>query len=144
MPGQQAFHLALDVPLQGPGAEERVAALPDDEIPGTVGDGELQAPGGHAAFQVLEEQGDDGLHVLARQRPEEHDLVQPVQEFGPERGLEQPIQRLLRLRADGAVGGHAVQEQIAAQVTGQDDDGILEVHRPALAVGDAAVVQHLQ
>ena len=36
-------------------------------------------------------------------------------------------------------------EQIfRSEIGGKNDDGILEVHRPALGIGDAAIVQHLQ
>ena len=37
-----------------------------------------------------------------------------------------------------------VQNDVTAQIRGQDDDRVLEVHGTALAVGDAAIVQHLQ
>jgi hypothetical protein len=35
-------------------------------------------------------------------------------------------------------------DQVRAQVAGHHDHGVLEVHRAALAVGQAAIVQHLQ
>ena len=37
-----------------------------------------------------------------------------------------------------------MRQDIAAQVRGQHDDGVLEVHRAALAVGQPPVVEHLQ
>ena len=37
-----------------------------------------------------------------------------------------------------------IQNGLAGNVAGQDDDAVGEVHRPALAVRDAAVVQHLE
>ncbi len=33
---------------------------------------------------------------------------------------------------------------IRSEVGGHDDDGIAEIHRPSLTVGEAAVVEHLQ
>ncbi|CAN4011755.1 DUF4179 domain-containing protein, partial [Dysosmobacter welbionis] len=35
-------------------------------------------------------------------------------------------------------------EAAGTDVAGHDDDGVLEVHRPALRVGDPAVIQKLQ
>ena len=61
--------------------------------------------------------------LVARQRLEDDDLVDPVHELGPE-VLEQ-----LRLRAD---------------VRGHDHDRVAEVDRPALAVGQPSVVEQLQ
>ena len=54
---------------------------------------------------------------------EDDDLVDPVQELGPE------------------VVAHRVGR---ADVRGHDQDGVAEVDRAALAVGEAAVVEHLQ
>jgi hypothetical protein len=45
---------------------------------------------------------------------------------------------------DSTVRTYAVQDNVRAQVGGQNDDGVLEVHRPAVAVRNASVVQHLQ
>ena len=88
-------------------------------------------------------------HLLLGQALVVDDLVQAVQELGAELRLEQGVDLLLGLVAQ-LVGAlcpallQIVQDDVAAQVGGQDDDGVLEVHRAALAVGDAAVVQHLQ
>ena len=57
------------------------------------------------------------------ERLEDDDLVDPVQELGPE------VLAHLLGRAD---------------VRGHDQDGVAEVDRAALAVGEAAVVEHLQ
>ena len=39
---------------------------------------------------------------------------------------------------------HLLEQEVAADVRGHDHDGVLEVHRAALAVGQAAVVKKLQ
>jgi len=49
-----------------------------------------------------------------------------------------------RLGFDFAVGGDAVEQMVRSDVGGHDDHRIAEIHRPALRIGDAAVVQHLQ
>ena len=75
------------------------------------------------------------------ERLEEDDLVDPVQELGPERRLELAHRERLDLRA--VVVGQ-LQQVLAADVARHDDDGVLEVDRAALAVGEPAVVEHLQ
>ena len=43
------------------------------------------------------------------------------------------------------VGVHVlVHEELRAEVGGHDQDRVLEVHGPALAIGQAAIVEHLQ
>ena len=77
----------------------------------------------------------------------EHDhLVDPVQELGPElqpQGVgDLALHRLVGLgvaRAD-ARGG----DDLRADVAGHDHERVLEVDRPALAVGQAPVVEHLE
>ena len=43
-----------------------------------------------------------------------------------------------------ALGRRALGDELAAEVRRHDDDGVLEVDRPALAVGQPAVVEQLQ
>ena len=66
---------------------------------------------------------DDRAELLAGERFEDHDLVDPVQELGPE-----PL---------GQVLGRA-------NVRGHDHDRVAEVDRAAMAVGQPAVVEQLQ
>ena len=82
--------------------------------------------------------------MLLRKRRVEDDLVQPVQKLGPELPLEQAVDLLARFLGELAVRADALEDDAAAQVRGEDDDGVLKVHRPALRIGDAAVVQYLQ
>ena len=87
-----------------------------------------------------------------RQLVEDDDVVDAVEELGAEVLLELVLDLVLhplvarrrvvawaakpRLTALGDVAG--------AEVGGHDDDGVLEVHDPALAVGQPAVLQDLQ
>ena len=68
--------------------------------------------------------------------------VQPVQEFRTEMGADD----LHHLRLDllDALAVSKAGQEMAAEVRGQDDDRVGEIHRPALAVGEAAVVEHLE
>ena len=85
---------------------------------------DVDAALGHAHDQPGDLEVDDLAQLLARERVELDDVVEPVDELGLER----------QLRAVPA----------ARDVRGHDQDGVLEVHRAALAVGQAAVVHHLQ
>ena len=72
---------------------------------------------------------------------EHHRLVNPVQELGPEIVLQLVGDRVLDVL--GRLADHGLDDR-RANVAGHDDDGVLEVHRSPLAVGQPAVVQHLQ
>ena len=143
------FDVSLDVPLQGAGAVNRVIAAVDDGILGCVGDDQIQLLVGQALAQVGQHQIDDGADFLFRQALVVDDIVEAVQELGAELPLEQLVDGALCLIrqlvfAVGTALFQIFQNQVRAEVRRQDDDGVLEVHRAALAVGDAAVVQHLQ
>ena len=78
--------------------------------------------------------------LVLGQRGEDHDVVQPVEELrleGRPHRLQHPLPLLL-------LGQRRVDQELAAQVGGEDQDGVAEVDRPALAVGQPAVVQHLE
>ena len=83
------------------------------------------------------------VDVVPCQRLVEHNLVQPVEELGPEGTLEQLVHLGAGLGADLTVRADAVQQVLAAQVGGEDDDRVLEIHCPALTVRNTAVVQNL-
>ena len=89
-------------------------------------------------------QVDDLGHILLGQGLVEHDLVQTVEEFRPEGAAQQCANLLLCAFLNGAVCVDAVQDILRAEVGGQDQNGVLEVHRSALRIGDPAIVQHLQ
>ena len=57
--------------------------------------------------------------------------------------LQQTVHRFPGFRPDFPVF-NPVENIFTAQVAGHDQDRVLEIHRPALAVGDPAVIQHLQ
>jgi len=88
-------------------------------------------------------------HLVARELVEHDRLVDAVQELGPEVLLERLVDLLAHLlvgdrlvglgEADGGlpqIGG--------AEVRRHDDDGVLEVDRATLRVGQPAVLQDLQ
>jgi len=71
---------------------------------------------------------------------EYHDVVHAVEELGPEM-VAQHTQHLFRLFFMGIL---RTVEYLAAQIGGHDHDGVLEVDRAPLAVGDSPVIQELQ
>ena len=84
-------------------------------------------------------QGNDLPQLFLGEPLEDEDVVHPVQELRlevePER-LHDPVPQDFFVADLGDI--------LAADVGGHDDDGVLKVHRPAVAVGEAAVVQDLE
>ena len=135
--------MGLEVTLEGTGAEIRIEATVDDGIQGGVGELHLQLAGFETAVQVIDHQADDGADILAGEGLVIHDFINPVEEFGTEVGLQQTVHGFPGFRPDFPVFD-AVEDILAAQVAGHDEDGVLEIHGAALAVGDAAVVENLE
>ena len=83
---------------------------------------------------------------------EDDDLVDAVQELGAEGLLQLLAQPSLDLLILAHLGRGAKAERVApllvrpgrADVGGHDDDGVAEVHRSTVAVGQSTVVQDLQ
>ena len=73
---------------------------------------------------------------------EQYDLVQPVQEFRPEMSAHDVHN--LRLDLLHVLPVFQRGEMLAAQVGRQNDQRIREVDGAALAIGQAAIVQHLK
>ena len=71
-------------------------------------------------------------------------VVHAVQEFGAEVAAEFGHHLEADAFLDFAGLARVLNQQRAAEVRGHDDDRIAEIHRAALAVGEAAVVEDLQ
>src|SRR5882724_8277576 len=136
---QRVLDQPLDRPLERPRPERRVVALAGDDRFRGLGDLEPDAPGGQAPTQVLELDVDDTLDLLPAERREDHDLVDPVEELRTQR-----VAQLLHQERPHLLGLLVLPEDMAAEVGGHDHDGVAEVHRAALAVGEPPVVEHLQ
>ena len=91
------------------------------------------------ADEQLDLELDDLGDVLAAEPVEDHGLVDPVQELGLE-GCGEHVVDPLADRLVDLLGG----DLLRADVRGHDQDRVREVDRPALAVGQAAVVHDLQ
>ena len=73
---------------------------------------------------------------------EQDDLVEPIQEFGAEVSAHH-VHHLRLYILDVLPVFHLCQE-LAAQVAGEDDQRVGEIDHPALPVGQAAIVEHLE
>ncbi len=76
---------------------------------------------------------------------EDDDLVDPVEELGSEDRAQRVDDLVLHAFVGAVVRAAGVaRDELAADVAGHDQDGVAEVDRPALAVGQASVIKHLQ
>ena len=81
------------------------------------------------------------VELLAAQRAEDHDVVEPVEELRLEVRRGRPPCTASRRRSSGTDWSAMSCEP---EVRRQDQDRVPEVDRAALAVGEPAVVEHLQ
>ena len=95
-------------------------------------------------MQLLEHDVRDTEEVFLRQMVEGDDLVHTVEKFRPQEALQCLHGLLLHLVAVAAAKAHAADISFGTGVGGHDNDGVLEVHHPALGVRNASVVQHLK
>jgi hypothetical protein len=89
---------------------------------------------------VAELDVEDAIHVRPAEGVEDHDVVDAVEELGTEPSAQLAEHcglRLLRVAA-------RLHDEMRAHVRGHDQDGVLEVDRTALAVGEPSVVEHLE
>ena len=150
--GEVVLDVALDGAAQRTGAVLLVPALGDDEVLGLLVHLHLEAHLADAREEAAQFDVDDLVDLLAAERIEVDDVVDAVEELGSEGLLEALLDHVaLQLALLGFAGGgveayaHAeVLQLAAADVGGHDDDGVLEVHLAADAVGEHAVVEHLQ
>ncbi len=84
---------------------------------------------------------DDVRDLLAAEAGEDEDFIDPIEKFGAEELVQLPQDSATTL-VSGGVGERF--QAIRGGVAGHDDDGVGEIHAPALAIGQAAVVENLQ
>jgi hypothetical protein len=94
------------------------------------------------APEVRELDVHDGADLRRAQRMEHADVVDAVDELGPEVLLHHFHDRGLH-RGVVALAGELL-DDVASQVRRHDDHGVAEVDGAALAIREAAVVEHLQ
>src|SRR5262245_22013115 len=147
---QRILDELLDGPAQRTGAVGRIEPLLHEELQGGRGWLELDALVGQLCVDAADHEPDDAGDVVLAQAVEDDDVVDAVDELGPEGALQlvqHPLLHLLvagRLRLGQESRGDALADEARAQVGGHDQDAVLEVHHVADGVGQATVVEHLQ
>src|SRR5437773_107526 len=78
-------------------------------------------------------------------------VVYAVDELRPERGLERIVHALRHVALVGVIYALGLEaealvlgQELRAHVRGHDDQRIAEVHRAAMPVGQAPIIEHLQ
>src|SRR6185503_13125402 len=142
--GQRVEHQPLDGPLQRPRAVGGIVALLDDDVLRLAGQLDVDL----AVFQPLHQAAqldvDDRPHLLAGEGVEDDDVVHAVDELGTEVRAQRVHHLALHPFGQRFPLDHLLGDEVAADVRGHDHDGVLEVHRASLAVGQPPVVEQLQ
>ena len=130
-----------------------VRSVPSATILSYAASGELDvhAVGNQTLTQVVHQQVRDLGEILARELLEHHNVVDTVEQLGAEQALElahraaADLTRREALLAGGAKANARILRDLASAHVGRHDDhGVAEVDRLALAIGQAALLQHLQ
>src|SRR5271166_1514903 len=142
--------LALDGAPQRASTQHRVEATLGQQCLGLVG----QLHGHVLALKLARDPGDHQVDhlddLVASQLVEDDDLVDAVEELRAEVLLELVVDLLLHplVVVVTATLGEAQADRLGdvggAEVGGEDQHGVLEVHRAALPVGEPAILENLQ
>src|SRR3954463_12229633 len=150
--GQRVLDVALDGPAQRTGAHGRVPALLDEEVLGALRELELQVALRERRADAPQEEVDDPLDLVLGELVEDDDVVDAVEELGPEDLLKLAHDPRLHVvvRDPGLVVGDREAERRVPRdlarpdVRGHDHDRVAEVDRAALRVRQPPVLQDLQ
>src|SRR4051794_11600735 len=149
---ERVLDVALDRPAQRPGAHGRVPALVDQEVLGVLAELELELAVRERLADAPQEELDDRLDLVLLELVEDDDVVDPVEELGPEDllelahdpGLHVVVGDPRLVVADGEAERRVPGDLLRADVRRHDHDRVAEVDRPPLRVGQAPVLQDLQ
>ena len=143
--------VALDHTAQRTCAEQRVEALLSKQVLGLVGQFERHMTVKQTIVELLDIQIDDLAHLRLGELTEHDDVIKAVEELGTELFLEFAVHLLLHavvarlgVRTEVEARVHCLGDIARAQIGGQDDDRVLEVHLATLAVGQMTIVKHLK
>src|SRR5690348_10116203 len=153
--GQRIFDQVLDRAAERPRAVLRVIPFGDEEVLGVVRHEQLDLLLGKLGAHTREHEIHDLAHMLLAQAVEDDHGVNTVEELGLEsilqfaehlvlHGLVLVLRTLGRVFALREANGGLTIEQGCADVRGHDHDGVAEVHRAALGVGQLAVLEDLE
>src|SRR5256712_2918442 len=135
---QRIEHHALQRALQRPRAVHRIVARLPHGLLRPIGQLQLELLVGEQLGETSELDLDDLRQLVTTEAVEDDDFVDAVQQLRPQLRadrLPHPLLFLLVLPAG---------QVLRPEVGGEDDDGVAEVDRAALAVGQPSVVEDLQ
>ena len=140
----------LDCATQRTGAIDGIGALLGEQILCSVRELDGHAIANETVAQVRDHEVDDAANLGVRERLEDHDLINTVQELRAEELLELAHRTALDLRvgegarvrakAHGARLGNLARTGVARH----DDDGVGEIDLATLTISQAAFVEDLQ
>ncbi len=81
---QRIFDEPADSPAQGPSTHTRILALFDQMVAQLIRDGQFQAAFTQLITDITQLQINDLIDLLARQRPEDNNVVYPIEELRAE------------------------------------------------------------
>src|SRR6185369_9423308 len=140
--GERVLQIFLHRALERPGAIDRVVSHTPEPRPGSVGQVQTDLAVLEQLLQARQLDIDDRPHVTGAQAVEQDDLVEAIEELGP----EMPAHHLHHLRLD-LLHRFVLAERgeiLRAEVRSEDDDRVGEIDRAALAIGQATVVKYLK
>ena len=145
---ERGEQVALDRALERPGPELRREAAVDEQRERRLVVLDRPRPSAQAApvLDLAELLLEQRAHLLAGEGPEDDDAVEAVEELGPERLRDDPLDPL---GAEGLIGAPVEADRRPARdgradVRREDEDAAAEVDLRALEVGEAAVVEDLE
>src|SRR5680860_466077 len=138
-PRQRVPDRALYESPQRAGAVRRVVTGPSQPRVRGVGDRDRDPARSQATVELSDLQVDDVRQLVLRQRVEDHNLVETVEELRLEGRPDHRHHRFALL----VLLERRVDQIVRAEVRGQDQKGVPEVDRAAVSVGKAPVVEHL-
>mmetsp|Transcript_80341 Transcript_80341/g.203187 ORF Transcript_80341/g.203187 Transcript_80341/m.203187 type:complete len:256 (+) Transcript_80341:514-1281(+) len=156
MLSERVLKQSSDGTVQWPGTISGVEALLDNPRLEAIRERHVEPSLAQTSEYLAELHLCDVAHILACQRPENHHIVQAVQELWPEKTLHLLVHQVLHLAVVAIIifiGCLEAQAQAAAssllygaatQVRCHDDQSIGKGDSAALGVCEPAIVQHLQ
>src|SRR5215208_2978298 len=141
--GQLVVHPPLYRTPQGPRPELGVEALFAYQPDRPFGELGLYALGPQAPRRPIEQEAGDLAYLLLAEGAEDDDLVYAVDELRAQ-GVFEDLHHVILELLEGFITPGVRLYPLCAHVGGHDDHRLLEVHRPALRVRQASVIQDLQ
>ena len=136
--------MLLDGALEWAGAELGVETFLRQELAGRVIHAQRELLILQALFHARELDVHDGAELRLVQVAENNAVIHTIQKLRPELPLEFPHHGLTQRVVHHVARGKMLLNQGAGEVAGHDDHRVAEIHRATLAIGQAAVIEHLQ